>query len=177
MDTEQTDFLSELDLSNGNVHKTRQTPTNKKILEMADTEVSYVGGAETIVEFESIDVDEKRFHINPDTRRKWFFTYGVCLRVAKYKGKLFFGNTIYFWDGFSSIHIKVERDFDLEKNFKERGEKPPEHTYRTSPSVEVVNGNDAILQFATEYLKHETRCYNMQKFIDETIRLFKEALS
>ena len=29
---------------------------------------------------------KKRFHVNPDTRRKWFFTYGVCLRVAKYKG-------------------------------------------------------------------------------------------
>lgn len=171
MDTEQTD------LSNGIVHKTRQPSTNKKIFEMADTEVSYVGGAETIIEFESVDIDQKRFHINPDTRRKWFFTYGVCLKVAKYKGKLFFGNTTYFWDGFSSIYISVDKDFELEKNFKERGEKPPKHTYRTSPSVEIVKGNDAILQFATEYLNNETHGYNMQNYIDETIRLFKEALS
>lgn len=146
------------------------------LLDMKDTAVSYVGGAETVVAFESTDVDKTRFYINPDTRKKWFFTYGVSLKVAKYNGKLFFARTVYFWDGLSSNHVFVDKDFELEKNFRERSEEPPEHTYRTSPCVEIAKGKDAIVGFARDYLEKETRNYEMKKYVDDVIRQFKEAI-
>lgn len=150
--------------------------TTPGLLDMKDTAVSYVGGAETVVAFESTDVDKTKFHTNPDTRRKWFFTYGVRLKVAKYKGKLFFGRIVYFWDGFCSNHVFVDKDFELEKNFRERSEEPPEHTYRTSPCIEIAKGKDAIVDFARDFLNKETKNYKMKDHVDDVIRQFKEAL-
>lgn len=176
MDAVQLDLFAALDKASGIIHRMGRVDSlsNVRLRQMMDTDVSYVGGAETMAEYESIDVDKTRFYKNPDSGKKLYFTYGVRLRVAKYKGRLFFARTVYFWDGFSSCHVFVDKDFELENNFKQRGEKPPEHTYRTSPYIDIDKGKDAIAEFAIGYLMQETRTYKMQKFIDEVIRLFKE---
>ena len=38
----------------------------KKILDMDDTDVSYVGGAETIIDVDATDTDHSQYHYNPD---------------------------------------------------------------------------------------------------------------
>lgn len=147
-----------------------------KILEMADTEVSYCGGAETVIEFESIDIDKDNYDVNPDTGKKWNHRTGISLKVAKYKGKLFFARQVYFGHGFCSCHVFVDKDFELEKTFKADGRKPPLHTYMTSPGIGLTCSKDVIVGVARDYLKEETKHYDMAKHIDAVIAKFEEAL-
>ncbi len=149
----------------------------KNILEMQDTEVSYVGGAETTVKFKAVDIDPNNFDVNPDTKRKWHHRTGIILTVAKYKGKLFFARELYQGAFFCSCHVFVDKDFELEKNLVRQGEMPPEHVYRTSPGIRINKGKDAIVDFAKHYLLHETRNNeDLKKYIKDVVEKFASCI-
>lgn len=149
----------------------------KKILDMDDTDVSYVGGAETIIDVDATDTDHSQFHYNPDSNRKYYFRYGIVLRVAKYKGKLFFGISTYCGESFCSQHVFVDKDFDLEKRFLVEGMEPPEWTYRTSESVDIAKGKDAIIDFAREFVKRKkVKDDNVDAYVEKVVAKFKEML-
>lgn len=149
----------------------------KNILEMQDTEVSYVGGAETTVKFEAVDIDPDNFDVNPDSKRMWYHRTGIILVVAKYKGKLFFARELYQGAVFCSCHVFVDKDFELEKNSVRQGERPPIQVYRTSPGIRINKGKDAIVDFAKRYLLHETRNQeDLRKYIKGVIEKFASCI-
>lgn len=149
----------------------------KNILEMQDTEVSYVGGAETTVKFEAVDIDPNNFDVNPDSKRKWHHRTGIILAVAKYKGKIFFARELYSGSFFSSCHVFVDKDFEVEKNLVRQGEMPPAHVYRTSPNIRINKGKDSIVNFAKHYLLHETRCEkHLRKYVPDVVGKFASCI-
>lgn len=149
----------------------------KKILDMEDTKVSYVGGAETIIDVDSTDIDYNNYFVNQDSNKKYYFRYGIVLRVAKYKGKLFFGIATYSGDSFCSQYVSVDKDFDLEKRFLERGEEPPEWTYRTSENIDISKGKDAIADFVLDFVKRKkVKDDNVDSYVEKVVAKFKEML-
>ena len=54
---------------------------------------------------------------------------------------------------------------------------PPEWTYRTSESIDIAKGKDAIIDFAREFVKRKKVKYgNVDAYVEKVVTKFKEML-